>query len=72
MHHFLLLAKILLPEPFLAESISGIDSKSFKVKLRDNLSFHNGTPLKPRDVVYTYKSLIFHTSPHPWLSSLIK
>ena len=47
----------LLPEPFLAESIIALDSKSFKVKLRDNLSFHNGAPLKARDVVYTYGSL---------------
>lgn len=47
----------LSPEPFLAESITPLDHKTFKIKLRDNLSFHNGTPLKARDVVYTYQSL---------------
>jgi peptide/nickel transport system substrate-binding protein len=47
----------LLPEPFLAESIAALSNKSFKIKLRDNLSFHNGTPLKAQDVVYTYAQL---------------
>jgi peptide/nickel transport system substrate-binding protein len=51
------LSEDLLPAPFLAESITALDNKTFKIKLRDNLSFHNNTPLKARDVVYTFSSL---------------
>ena len=47
----------LLPKPFLAESITALDNKTFKIKLREKLSFHNNTPLRARDVVYTFANL---------------
>lgn len=48
------------PKPFLAESIDALDEKTFKIKLKKNLSFHNGTPLTAHDVVYTFAELQTH------------
>jgi peptide/nickel transport system substrate-binding protein len=54
------------PKPFLAESIEPIDEKSFKITLRKNLRFHDGSPLTAEDVVYTYQELTSSdvASPH--------
>jgi peptide/nickel transport system substrate-binding protein len=47
----------LFPKPFLAESFEVIDDKTFKIILRKNLKFHDGTDLTAHDVVYTYAEL---------------
>lgn len=47
----------LFPKPFLAESFEVIDDKTFKIFLRKNLKFHDGTDLTAHDVVYTYAEL---------------
>src|ERR1700744_5380796 len=45
------------PEPLLAESIEALDEKTFKIKLKKGLTFHDGSPLTSSDVVYTYEEL---------------
>lgn len=52
--------------PFLAESFQIIDDKTFKIILRKNLKFHDGSPLTAHDVVYTFKELVSPdvASPH--------
>jgi peptide/nickel transport system substrate-binding protein len=45
------------PTPFLAESISALDDKTFKIKLKDKLTFHDGSILSADDVVYTFLTL---------------
>lgn len=45
------------PKPFLAESIEALDEKTFKVILRPNLTFHDGSPLRAEDVIYTFNEL---------------
>lgn len=45
------------PEPFLAQSIESLDEKTFKLTLRQGLSFHDGSKLNAEDVVYTYSQL---------------
>jgi peptide/nickel transport system substrate-binding protein len=45
------------PKPFLAESIVALDEKTFKITLKKNLFFHDGTPLLAHDVVYTFQEL---------------
>ncbi len=35
------------------------DKKTYTFKIRRNIRFHDGTPLKARDVVATYKKIIF-------------
>jgi peptide/nickel transport system substrate-binding protein len=47
----------LLPESFLAKDIEQINNVTYLVHLRSNLFFHDGTPLKAEDVVYTFSSL---------------
>lgn len=47
----------LFPKPLLAENVLPLDSKSFKITLRKNLKFHDGSSLTAQDVVYTYKEL---------------
>lgn len=44
-------------KPFLAESIEAIDDKTFRVTLRDGLTFHDGSPLTADDVVYSLGDL---------------
>lgn len=44
-------------EPFLAESMTRVGPLQFKVKLRDNLRFHDGSKLTTQDVVYTFAAL---------------
>src|SRR5262245_51597186 len=45
------------PQPFLAEGLEAVGETTFKVRLRKNLKFHDGTPLTSADVVYTYTEL---------------
>lgn len=45
------------PEPFLAKSVEAIDEKTFVITLKENLTFHDGSPLTAEDVVYTFKDL---------------
>lgn len=54
------------PKPFLAESIESINDQSFRLTLRKNLKFHNGSPLTAADVVYTFGQLTSRdvASPH--------
>src|SRR5580658_10518919 len=54
------------PKPLLAKSIENIDDRTFLVTLRDNLTFHDGSPITAEDVVYTYKDLgtVDVASPH--------
>ena len=47
----------LLPKPLLVESFEMTGDKTFKLLLKRNLKFHNGTPLTAHDVVYTYEQL---------------
>jgi peptide/nickel transport system substrate-binding protein len=45
------------PYPFLAKSVTTIDDKTFLITLRENLTFHDGSPLTAEDVVYTYQDI---------------
>lgn len=45
------------PEPVLAKSVQAVGDKKFIITLKDNLTFHDGTPITAEDVVYTYKDL---------------
>lgn len=47
----------LMPQPFLVESFSLKDDKSYSFVLRPNLKFHNGSPLTSDDVIYTLQEL---------------
>lgn len=44
-------------EPFMAESITALDERTYKFTLRKGLSFHNGQALTAHDVVYTFLEL---------------
>ena len=52
-----------LPKPYLAESWT-VDSsgKVFTFKLRQNLSFNDGSPLRASDVVFTMNRLVLDTT----------
>lgn len=60
------LSEDLTPEPFLAITITSLDEKTFKVLLKPNLSFHDGSPLTADDVIYTFGELASKdvASPH--------
>lgn len=45
--------------PLLAESLLASDETTFVVKLRSGLTFSDGTPITPHDVVATYKHMLF-------------
>ncbi len=49
--------------PDLAESFERVDETRYRFVLREGLTFHDGTPVTSRDVVYTYKSLKLRGSP---------
>lgn len=48
----------LIPEPFLAETITQTSDTTYLIKLRQNLRFHNGQSITSQDVVYTFQSLV--------------
>ncbi|WP_158939870.1 ABC transporter substrate-binding protein [Burkholderia sp. S171] len=50
----------LTPQMNIAESISSSDAKTWIIKLRQGVTFHDGKPLAPADVVY---SLMRHKNP---------
>ncbi|MFX1737318.1 ABC transporter substrate-binding protein [Paraburkholderia sp. A1RI_3L] len=50
----------LTPQPALAESLDTTDAKTWVVKLRKGVTFHDGKPLTPADVTY---SLLRHKNP---------
>jgi peptide/nickel transport system substrate-binding protein len=50
----------LTPQPALAESFSTTDAKTWVFKLRKGVTFHDGKPLTPADVVF---SLMRHKDP---------
>ncbi|MCJ2182941.1 ABC transporter substrate-binding protein [Novosphingobium sp. 1949] len=47
-------------QPALAEAIDTRDAKTWTIKLRKGVRFHDGRPLTPRDVVYSIRR---HTDP---------
>ena len=48
----------LKPEPNLAQSWQNPDPKTWVFKLRDGVTFHDGSPLTADDVVFTYQTLL--------------
>lgn len=50
----------LTPQMNIAESVSSSDAKTWIIKLRKGVTFHDGKPLAPADVVY---SLMRHKNP---------
>jgi peptide/nickel transport system substrate-binding protein len=42
-------------QPALAEAIESRDARVWTAKLRPGVRFHDGTPLTPRDVIYSFK-----------------
>ncbi|HMC47224.1 MAG TPA: ABC transporter substrate-binding protein, partial [Caballeronia sp.] len=50
----------LTPQMNIAESVSSFDAKTWIIKLRQGVTFHDGKPLAPADVVY---SLLRHKNP---------
>ena len=45
-------------EPWLAESYENIDETTWRLKLREGVTFHNGEPLTTDAVVWTYSRII--------------
>jgi len=45
-------------EPVLAEDWEVIDAKNVSVTLRDDITFHNGDPITPEDVKFTFEQLV--------------
>ena len=41
--------------PWLAESYEWVDDCTLRVKLKENVTFSNGAPLTPEDVIYSYQ-----------------
>ena len=60
-------AKDLTPEPDLAAALPtrSADGRKVTVKLRDDVSFHDGTPLTAEDVVFTYNAVLDPDSASP-------
>ena len=60
-------AKDLSPEPDLASELPerSADGKTVTVKLRDDVKFHDGTPLTAKDVAFTYESIVDPKSASP-------
>ena len=48
----------LKPEPNLAQSWQNPDPKTWVFKLRDGVTFHDGSPLTADDVVFTFQTLL--------------
>ncbi len=49
----------LVPEPLLAESYRvSSDSLQVAIQLRQDVTWHDGTPLSPRDVVFTWEQIL--------------
>lgn len=46
-----------VPKPFLAKNVEKITDLSYKIELRDNLYFHDNTPITSSDVAYTFLEL---------------
>lgn len=46
------------PTPSLAESWTQVSPTVWTFKLRKNARFHDGTPVSPEDVVFTYQSIL--------------
>ncbi|RMG60663.1 MAG: ABC transporter substrate-binding protein [Deltaproteobacteria bacterium] len=45
------------PVPDLAESVTSINPKTYLIRLKKGVTFHDGSPLTARDVAYTYEFL---------------
>ena len=48
------------PEPWAALEINQVDDLTVDVKLREDMDFHDGTPLKPEDVLFTFRYMKEH------------
>ncbi len=58
--------------PNLAASVELIDEKTYLIKLKEGVKFHNGKELTAMDVLYTYQSIISPDSKSPKRSALEK
>ena len=45
-------------EPRLAEKYERIDDKTVRFHLRKGVKFHSGNPLRPEDVIYSFKRVL--------------
>ena len=43
-----------VPQPRLAESMRAIDDRTWEIRLRQGVRFHDGTPLEAEDIPYTF------------------
>jgi peptide/nickel transport system substrate-binding protein len=59
-------------EPDLAESYQWITSTHLKIRLKKEVSFHNGEPLTAEDVVKTYQSIMQNQVTSPYKTSFEK
>ena len=48
----------LKPQPNLAQSWDNPDPQTWIFKLREGVTFHDGTPLTADDVVFTYQTIL--------------
>jgi ABC-type transport system substrate-binding protein len=59
--------------PSLAQSWTTTDFKTWKFKIRNDVYFHDNTPLKPSDVLYSFKRILSPESNSAWiLSDIVK
>lgn len=43
------------PQPWLAETVTQVDPRTWEVTLRDDVAWHDGEPLTAEDVVFTFR-----------------
>lgn len=48
------------PEPWAALEINQVDDLTVEVKLREGMHFHDGMPVKPEDVLFTFRYMKEH------------
>ncbi|MDP9368670.1 MAG: ABC transporter substrate-binding protein, partial [Chloroflexota bacterium] len=56
------------PQPALAESWETPDDKTFVFRLREGVTFHNGSPLTAADVKHSFERILDPATNSPWLS----
>lgn len=58
------------PVPSLAEGYTIQDDRVYTFTLRDDVAFHDGTPLTSRDVLYTFHAMAHPDYKGPWAGTL--